>query len=238
MRDTKKLLWPLAAFGLVAMLTAGLVIWMANQRRPTPPVVVDEPVVAEPVVLGHELTFAESRIWGDEVPHGTQELDHVMFVCDGALRTAGWRQPRAPGAILGIPIHHKGTKLHLLHGAENSPGNSVGAVHHYRSRTGEIDHVWLRTGDLAATKAFYETVAPAVGIELVRETPSWPAGRASTSMSRSACRHRRGRRARVPRGGARGRLPGQRRETGRHARRCQTRSVPRQIMAAPTASER
>ena len=50
-------------------------------------------------------------------------------------------------------------------------GNSIEAVNHYRSRTGEIDHVWLRTADLAATKAFYETVAPAVGIELVRETP-------------------------------------------------------------------
>lgn len=50
-------------------------------------------------------------------------------------------------------------------------GNSIEAVHHYRSRTGEIDHVWLRTDDLAATKRFYETVAPSVGIELVRETP-------------------------------------------------------------------
>jgi catechol 2,3-dioxygenase-like lactoylglutathione lyase family enzyme len=50
-------------------------------------------------------------------------------------------------------------------------GNSIEAVHHYRSRTGEIDHVWFRTADLAATKAFYETVAPTVGIELVRESP-------------------------------------------------------------------
>lgn len=50
-------------------------------------------------------------------------------------------------------------------------GNSVEAVHHHRSRTGEIDHVWFRTGELAATKRFYETIAPSVGIELVRETP-------------------------------------------------------------------
>jgi catechol 2,3-dioxygenase-like lactoylglutathione lyase family enzyme len=48
-------------------------------------------------------------------------------------------------------------------------GNSIEAVHHYRSRTGEIDHVWLRTTDVAAVKDFYETVAPTVGIELVRE---------------------------------------------------------------------
>jgi catechol 2,3-dioxygenase-like lactoylglutathione lyase family enzyme len=42
-------------------------------------------------------------------------------------------------------------------------------VHHHRSRAGEIDHVWLRTSDLAATRAFYETIAPAVGIELVHD---------------------------------------------------------------------
>ena len=49
-------------------------------------------------------------------------------------------------------------------------GNSVEAVHHYRSRTGEIDHVWLRTHDLAAAKRFYATIAPVVGLELVRDT--------------------------------------------------------------------
>jgi catechol 2,3-dioxygenase-like lactoylglutathione lyase family enzyme len=50
-------------------------------------------------------------------------------------------------------------------------GNSVEAVHHYRSRTGEIDHVWLRTTDVATVRDFYETIASAVGIELVREQP-------------------------------------------------------------------
>jgi catechol 2,3-dioxygenase-like lactoylglutathione lyase family enzyme len=49
-------------------------------------------------------------------------------------------------------------------------GNSIEAVHHYRSRPREIDHVWYRTRDLAAIKRFYDTVAPVVGIELVRET--------------------------------------------------------------------
>jgi catechol 2,3-dioxygenase-like lactoylglutathione lyase family enzyme len=49
-------------------------------------------------------------------------------------------------------------------------GNSIEAVHHYRSRTHEIDHVWFRTRDLAAVKRFHETVSAAVGIELVRET--------------------------------------------------------------------
>jgi catechol 2,3-dioxygenase-like lactoylglutathione lyase family enzyme len=48
-------------------------------------------------------------------------------------------------------------------------GNSVEAVHHHRSRAREIDHVWLRAADLAAVKGFYGSVAPAVGIELVRD---------------------------------------------------------------------
>lgn len=50
-------------------------------------------------------------------------------------------------------------------------GNSVEAVHHYRSRTNEIDHLWLRTPEVAAIKKFYETIAPAVGLELVRDEP-------------------------------------------------------------------
>ncbi len=48
-------------------------------------------------------------------------------------------------------------------------GNSIEAVHHHRSRTGAIDHIWMRTTDVAAVKRFYEAVGPAVGIELVRD---------------------------------------------------------------------
>ena len=50
-------------------------------------------------------------------------------------------------------------------------GNSVEAVHHQRSRTGQLDHVWLRTGDLEGSKRFYETIATAVGIYLGRDEP-------------------------------------------------------------------
>ena len=52
-------------------------------------------------------------------------------------------------------------------------GNSVEAVHHSTSRAREIDHLWLRTHDLAAAKSFYETVAPVVGITLCRDAPEW-----------------------------------------------------------------
>jgi len=48
-------------------------------------------------------------------------------------------------------------------------GNSVESVHHSTSRAREIDHLWLRTRDVAAAKSFYETVAPVVGITLRRD---------------------------------------------------------------------
>ena len=48
-------------------------------------------------------------------------------------------------------------------------GNSVEAVHHGTSRAGEIDHLWLRSRDLAAAKRFYDTVAPVVGITVKQD---------------------------------------------------------------------
>jgi catechol 2,3-dioxygenase-like lactoylglutathione lyase family enzyme len=46
-------------------------------------------------------------------------------------------------------------------------GNSAEAVHHEDLREGGyIDHIWLRTEDVAAIRAFYETVAPVLGFEI------------------------------------------------------------------------
>jgi catechol 2,3-dioxygenase-like lactoylglutathione lyase family enzyme len=55
-------------------------------------------------------------------------------------------------------------------------GNSVEAVHHDRARAGEIDHLWLRTADVAASRVFYATFAELVGIRLAVDRPeqaSW-----------------------------------------------------------------
>jgi catechol 2,3-dioxygenase-like lactoylglutathione lyase family enzyme len=52
-------------------------------------------------------------------------------------------------------------------------GNSVESVHHDTSRAGEIDHLWLRTRDVAAAQRFYETVARIVGIEPKRDSPEF-----------------------------------------------------------------
>jgi catechol 2,3-dioxygenase-like lactoylglutathione lyase family enzyme len=54
-------------------------------------------------------------------------------------------------------------------------GNSVEAVHHGALRRGgNIDHLWIRVADVAASKAFYEAVAPHARFRLNADT----AGRA------------------------------------------------------------
>lgn len=51
-------------------------------------------------------------------------------------------------------------------------GNSVEAVHHGAMRGGGIDHVWIRVADVAASKRFYEVVAPFAGLRLKHDSPS------------------------------------------------------------------
>ena len=50
-------------------------------------------------------------------------------------------------------------------------GNNVEAVHHGDLRPG-VDHLWLRVADLAASKRFYEGVAPYAGFRLKHESPN------------------------------------------------------------------
>lgn len=53
-------------------------------------------------------------------------------------------------------------------------GNSTEAVRHATTRAPEhsvIDHLWLRTRDVAAVRAFYKTIAPVVGVRIVHDEP-------------------------------------------------------------------
>ena len=51
-------------------------------------------------------------------------------------------------------------------------GNSAEAVHHRGvRRTGIVDHVWMRVADLAAARAFYDSIATEAGYRLNRELP-------------------------------------------------------------------
>ena len=51
-------------------------------------------------------------------------------------------------------------------------GNSIEAVYLDSEREpGQIDHLWLRTRDVAAATAFYATIAPVVGLEVRTHSP-------------------------------------------------------------------
>jgi catechol 2,3-dioxygenase-like lactoylglutathione lyase family enzyme len=48
-------------------------------------------------------------------------------------------------------------------------GNSVEAVHHEHANVGGMDHLWLRTRDVAAARRFYDVATSAVGWRLVHD---------------------------------------------------------------------
>ena len=51
-------------------------------------------------------------------------------------------------------------------------GNSAEAVHHdVLRREGTVDHLWIRVADVAASKRFYEVIAPFAGLHLRTDTP-------------------------------------------------------------------
>jgi len=94
----------------------------------------------------------ESQRW-QSAPRGTQVCDGVAFVCSGAVRIAGLRAARDgkrfPGAVLGIPLGRRGSRVHLLQAAENAEEMSEGVpygriVLHYAN--GESKRVDLLLG--------------------------------------------------------------------------------------------
>ncbi len=114
--------------------------------------------------------------WGDfsitRGGHVTQRL-HVAFgVPDrGAvdawwerLTAAGYRSDGEPGER---PQYRDG-----YYGAFvlDPDANSVEAVHHPGSVDRGIDHLWLRTRDVAAVRDFYGALAPVVGLRVAHDS--------------------------------------------------------------------
>ena len=85
-----------------------------------------------------------------------------------AGRDAGYRDDGAPGprTVYG-PDYYGGFLL-------DPDGNSVEAVHTEREDPvpdGYIDHLWIRVRDTAASKRFYETIAPHAGLRIGTDEP-------------------------------------------------------------------
>jgi catechol 2,3-dioxygenase-like lactoylglutathione lyase family enzyme len=80
------------------------------------------------------------------------------------LVDAGYESDGEPGVR---PQYHES-----YYGAfvRDPDGNSTEAVHHAQSTEG-IDHLWLRTRDVAAARDFYTTIAPYAGFAMKADEP-------------------------------------------------------------------
>ena len=78
---------------------------------------------------------------------------------------AGYRDDGAPGLRPQYSEDYYGAFL------LDPDGNSAEAVHHGSMRPGgNIDHLWIRVGDVEASTRFYETVGPATGFRVGHES--------------------------------------------------------------------
>ncbi|MDQ3823612.1 MAG: VOC family protein [Actinomycetota bacterium] len=78
---------------------------------------------------------------------------------------AGYRDDGAPGLRPQYRDDYYGGFL------LDPDGNSAEAVHHGIPGRRGIDHLWIRVADVAASKRFYETVAPYTGFRLRHDSP-------------------------------------------------------------------
>ena len=98
----------------------------------------------KPVTRGlHVAFFASSRAHVDEFWRAGTEAGY---------RDDGAPEPRPQYS----PDYYGGFLL-------DPDGNSAEAVHHGEPRSGGVDHLWIRVADVAASRRFYETVAPQTG---------------------------------------------------------------------------
>ena len=100
------------------------------------------------------------------VGFGAASRDHVdAFWRAGTA--AGYRDDGAPGLRPQYGGDYYGGFL------LDPDGNSAEAVHHGSLREGgHVDHVWIRVADVAAAKAFYESIADRAGFRLTTDTPA------------------------------------------------------------------
>ena len=132
-------------------------------------------------VLGRERThagddWAEWDVWG-VIPESAEQPAasglHVAFWAESAAMVdafwqagvdAGFASDGEPGPRPQYRDDYYGAFL------LDPDGNSAEAVHHGIPReSGQVDHLWIGVSDLAAARAFYETIAPYAGLHVGRE---------------------------------------------------------------------
>jgi len=116
-----------------------------------------------------DFSLAEAMAW-DAVTHGL----HMGFGASSRARVdefweagtrAGYRSDGEPGPRPEYGEEYYGGFL------LDPDGNSVDAVHYGTVLTGRVDHLWIRVASVAASKRFYEAIAPHAGIRTGTELP-------------------------------------------------------------------
>jgi catechol 2,3-dioxygenase-like lactoylglutathione lyase family enzyme len=116
-----------------------------------------------------DFSLAEAMAW-DAVTHGL----HVGFGVSSRERVdefwqagteAGYRSDGEPGPRPQYGEDYYGGFL------LDPDGNSAEAVHYDEVLSGRVDHIWVRVGNVEASKRFYETIAPYARIRTGTESP-------------------------------------------------------------------
>jgi catechol 2,3-dioxygenase-like lactoylglutathione lyase family enzyme len=129
---------------------------------------IDETYSGEQFTEWGDFSLADASAWnpvtrGLHVGFGASSRERVdEFWRAGTA--AGYRDDGAPGPRPEYSDDYYGGFL------LDPDGNSVEAVH-FEDVSPGIDHLWVRVRDVAASKRFYETVAPHAGLALDTDTP-------------------------------------------------------------------
>ena len=145
------------------------------------------------VITNEDAQFEEWNDFGIAAVSAEHQLTrhlHVAFVArsrdevdafwsDGV--EAGYRSDGEPGPR---PVYHENYYGGFL---LDPDGNSAEAVHYANKPRGDgtVDQLWIRVGDVEASKRFYELVAPFGRFELDHDSPEraqFVAGKASFSV--------------------------------------------------------
>ena len=127
-----------------------------------------------PDVEGDFIEWGDFGILGVDDEHPLTRNLHVAFGVEDRDAVDGWwnRLTEAGYTSDGEPgLRPQYSETYYGAFVLDPDGNSIEAVHHDRTRPGEIQHLWLRTRDVAAAKRFYETVAPVVGLDVIHDSP-------------------------------------------------------------------
>jgi catechol 2,3-dioxygenase-like lactoylglutathione lyase family enzyme len=128
---------------------------------------IDETYSGDQFTEWGDFSLGEASAWnpvtrGLHVGFGASSRERVDEFWQSGT-SAGYRDDGAPGPRPEYSDDYYGGFL------LDPDGNSVEAVH-FEDVSPGIDHLWVRVRDVAASKRFYETIAPHAGLELGTDT--------------------------------------------------------------------